>query len=95
MNRAWLVNEIVMAICEVIRTKKECEITVQDLKHANKLLSENAVDHEDKIGLLTNFIEEVKVLPMDEQQKVVFCITKIYEDFLSFNEECIRILQMK
>ena len=95
MNKAWLVNEIFKAICEVIRTKKECEITVQDLKHANKLLSENAANNEDKIGLLTNFIEEVKVLPMDEQQKVIFCIIKLYEDFLSFNEECIRILKMK
>ena len=90
-----IIDEIIEIIRELICIKKESQITIQDLNHATQLSKEAAQNQEDLIFLLEDFINEIKKLRKEEQEKVLSCIMKIYKELFAFDEECSRIIDMK
>ena len=95
MDNKFIIIEIIEAICEVARAKKEAEITIQDLDYANRLFNDISTDRENTINLLEELVVEMKSFSNKEQEKVLSCITKIFMANLDFDNECLRIINMR
>jgi hypothetical protein len=85
----------VLKIADVIRIKKEHEITLQDLHQANEYLKEAVLSQEDLIELLQQISVATQSLPKQERQKIYRCVVTLYQNMIAFEEECLRILDFR
>lgn len=97
MNRIKILNEIINTINEVIKVKKNKDITDHDLESAIKMINSMASNQEEIIDILRDLLEHIDRFNynVDYQNKIITCIIKIYKDLITFDEECLRILSMR
>lgn len=95
MDKSSFVLKIIDAIADIIRIKKEHEITMQDLHQAKKYLEEAATNQQDLIELLQQISAATQSLPKQERQKIYRCVATLYQNMIAFEEECLRILNLR
>lgn len=95
MDKSFFVIKIIDAIADVIRVKKEFEITMQDLHQANEYLKEAIANQEDLIEVLQQISVATQSLPKQERQKIYRCVAKLYRNMIAFEEECLRIINFR
>ena len=95
MDRSLFILSIIQAIGDVIRVKKEHEITIQDLHQANDFMQEVVKNQEDFVQLMQEISVVTQSLNQTERQKIYRCIAKIYRNMIEFDEECIRIVNSR
>jgi len=94
-NRLIMVNDIIEAICEVVKINQKNKISLQQLAHASSIFQEAVKNQEDYVSMFDDFLENTKKLKPNERVKVIRCILLLYKELNQFDNECLRILNMK
>jgi hypothetical protein len=92
VDKSFFAINIIEAVSAVIRAKKEHEITMQDLHHANGFLQQAVKNQEDFVALMQEIATASQTFPQTERQKIYRCIARMYKNLIAFEEECNRIL---
>ena len=95
MDRRLVFGELLEAITEVVRIKKENDITIQDLHYANKLFQKVACNQEELLLFMQEFAKMSVSLKEQQRRKVLHCILTMYKEQYAFDHEILRILQMR